>query len=164
VTAENKRHRSKFAQSLDAAQYLASPDAGRVGQGVRFAIAGSVVMVVYVTTTTVLAQVFGVSFQVALVTGYVVGLCVHFTLQRVFVWVHHEEFMLKIYQQAGRYLLVAALQYGVTAAAVAVLPSLLGLSTQLVYFGAVVVVTATNFLVFGSRVFHAGPAPADRTR
>jgi putative flippase GtrA len=136
-------------------RHLASPESGRLGQGVRFAIAGGVVTVVYVATTTVLAQVFGVAFQVALVIGYTLGLCVHFTLQRVFVWVHHEEFVLSVHQQAGRYLLLAGLQYGTTAAAVAVLPSPLGLSSQVVYLGAVVVVTAANFLIFGSRVFHA---------
>jgi putative flippase GtrA len=134
---------------------LASPASGRLGQGVRFAIAGGVVTVVYVATTTLLAQVFGVAFQVALVIGYTLGLCVHFTLQRVFVWVHHEEFVLSVHQQAGRYLLLAGLQYATTAAAVAVLPSPLGLSSQVVYLGAVVVVTAANFLIFGSRVFHA---------
>jgi hypothetical protein len=73
----------------------------------------------------------------------------------VFVWVHHEEFVLSVHQQAGRYLLLAGLQYATTAAAVAVLPSPLGLSSQVVYLGAVVVVTAANFLIFGSRVFHA---------
>lgn len=134
---------------------LASPESGRLGQGVRFAIAGGVVTVVYVATTTLLAQVFGVAFQAALFIGYALGLCVHFTLQRVFVWVHHEEFVLSVHQQAGRYLLLAGLQYATTAAAVAVLPSPLGLSSQVVYLGAVVVVTAANFLIFGSRVFHA---------
>jgi putative flippase GtrA len=145
-------------------RHLVSPEAGRVGQGVRFAIAGSVVMVVYVTTTTLLAQVFGVPFQVALVVGYVLGLVCHFTLQRVFVWVHHEEFVLSVHQQLGRYLLLAALQYGSTAAAVAILPSPLGLSAQIVYFGAVAVVTLANFLIFGSRVFHSAPPPAERAR
>jgi putative flippase GtrA len=135
-------------------RHLASPESGRLGQGVRFAIAGGVVTVVYVATTTLLAQVFGVAFQAALFIGYALGLCVHFTLQRVFVWVHHEEFVLSVHQQAGRYLLLAGLQYATTAAAVAVLPSLLGLSSQVVYLGAVVVVTAANFLIFGSRVFH----------
>jgi putative flippase GtrA len=136
-------------------RHLASPESGRLGRGVRFAIAGSVVTVVYVATTTLLAQGFGVAIQVAIAIGYVLGLCVHFTLQRIFVWVHHEEFVLSLHQQAGRYLLLAGLQYGVTAAAVAVLPSPLGLSSQVVYFGAVIVVTAANFLIFGSRVFHA---------
>jgi putative flippase GtrA len=163
VTTEDRRRRVTLEQSLGAAQHLASPESGRVGQGVRFAISGGVVTVVYLTTTTLLAEVVGAPFQVALVVGYVLGLCVHFTLQRAFVWVHHEEFMLSIQQQAGRYLLLAAAQYGITAAAVAVLPSLLDLSTLVVYFGAVAVVTAANFLIFGTRVFHAAPAGADRS-
>jgi putative flippase GtrA len=163
VTTEDRRRRVTLEQSLGAAQRLASPDSGRVGQGVRFAISGGVVTVVYLTTTTLLAEVVGAPFQVALVVGYVLGLCVHFTLQRAFVWVHHEEFMLSVQQQAGRYLLLAAAQYGITAAAVAVLPSLLDLSTLMVYFGAVAVVTAANFLIFGTRVFHAAPAGADRS-
>lgn len=139
------------------ARHLATPEAGRLGQGVRFAVAGGVVMVVYVTTTTVLAQVVGAPYQVAVAVGYSLGLCVHFTLQRVFVWVHHEEFMLSIHQQARRYLLVASLQYAVTAASTALLPGLLGVSFELVYLVTVGVVTATNFLVYGNRVFHGAP-------
>jgi putative flippase GtrA len=137
---------------------LVARDVGQFGRGIRFLITGALVMVVYVTTTTVLAQVMGVTFQVAIATGYVVGLCVHFTLQRTFVWANQEQFVLSIHQQAGRYLLWAGLQYGTTAIAVAVLPSLLDLPTQLVYFGVVAVVTAANFLVFGNKVFHAGPS------
>jgi putative flippase GtrA len=30
-------------------------------------------------------------FQVALAIGFCVGLIVHFTLQRVFVWTHYQE-------------------------------------------------------------------------
>ena len=163
MTTGDRRRRVTLERSLGAAQRLASPESGRVGQGVRFAISGGVVTVVYLTTTTLLAEVVGTPFQVALAVGYVLGLCVHFTLQRAFVWVHHEEFLLSVQQQAGRYLLLAAAQYGITAAAVAVLPSLLDLSTLVVYFGAVAVVTAANFLIFGTRVFHAAPAGADRS-
>jgi putative flippase GtrA len=145
------------------ARALTARDVGLAGRGLRFAIAGAAVAVVYVATTTVLAQVAGVPFQVAIATGYLVGLCVHFTLQRTFVWAHREQFVLSLHQQAGRYLFWSGLQYGVTAAAVAVLPSLLDLSDQVVYFGVVIVVTAANFLFFGNRVFHAaegGSTPA----
>jgi putative flippase GtrA len=158
VNGEGDRRRQGRTVPPRLTGQLTSPDSGLFGRGVRFAIAGAVVMVVYVTTTTVLAQVFGVPFQIAIATGYLVGLCVHFTLQRMFVWVHHEEFVLSIYQQASRYLLWAGLQYGTTAVLVAVLPSLLHLPTQLVYFGVVALVTAANFLVFQNKVFHAGPS------
>lgn len=154
--------RTALSSALSTARHLATPESGRLGQGVRFVLAGGVVMVVYLTTTTVLAQVVGVAFEVAIVVGYSLGLCVHFTLQRVFVWVHHEEFMLSIRQQARRYLLVAGVQYGVTAASTAVLPRALGVSSELVYLVTVAVVTAINFVVYGNRVFHGRPAePAD---
>jgi putative flippase GtrA len=156
------RRRPVLERALTVAPYLASPDSGRVGQGIRFVITGGVVAVVYMTTTLVLSAVVGVPFQVALVTGYVLGLCVHFTLQRVFVWVHHEEFVLPLHQQGLRYLLVAGVQYGVTAAATAMLPSALDLSEEAVYVVVVAVVTAANFLVFGSRVFHARPPETGR--
>jgi putative flippase GtrA len=151
-------------RALAAARHLSSPEGGRLGQGIRFAIAGAVVALVYLTTTTLLAQVFGVAFQVALAVGFVLGLCVHFSLQRVFVWIHHEEFALAIHEQAGRYLLVAGVQYGVTAASIAVLPSALNVSSEAVYLVTVAIVSVANFLVFGSRVFHGAPRGPDGVR
>lgn len=125
---------------------------------VRFGLAGGTVALVYLTTTLVLADVFGVPFQAALVTGFAVGLIVHFTLQRVFVWSHHEEFALPLHRQARRYLAVAAVQYGVTAASTALLPEALGVSTEIVYLTTLAVVVGVNFLVFRHGIFHAKPA------
>ncbi len=136
---------------------LRSPESGVVGQGVRFALSGGTVALVYLATTTLLAEVVGLPFQVALAIGFCVGLVVHFTLQRVFVWTHHEEFALPLAHQVGRYLVVAAVQYGVTAASTALLPSALGVPTETVYLVTVVVVLSTNFLVFRSGIFHARP-------
>ena len=137
---------------------LRTPDSGLLGQGVRFALAGSVVTVVYVGTTTLLAEVAGLRFEVALALGFGVALIVHFTLQRLFVWTHHEEFALPWHRQAGRYLVLAGAQYGVTAASNALLPEALGVSTELVYLATVVVVLSVNFLVFRHSIFHAKPA------
>jgi putative flippase GtrA len=128
---------------------------------VRFALAGGTVALVYLTTTLVLAEVVGMPFQVALVIGFCVGLIVHFTLQRVFVWTHYEEFALPLHHQAGRYLIVAGAQYGVTAASTALLPTALGVSTEIVYLVTVAVVLSVNFLVFRYRIFHAKPAATD---
>ena len=72
----------------------------------------------------------------------------------MFVWTHHEEFALPVHHQAARYLLVAAAQYGITALSTAVLPSLLGLSTEVVYLLTVALITFTNFLVFRHGIFH----------
>jgi putative flippase GtrA len=131
-----------------------TPEAGLLGQGVRFAVSGGTVTLVYLATTSVLAEVVGMPFQAALAIGFCVGLVVHFNLQRLFVWTHHEEFALPLSHQIGRYLAVAAVQYGVTAASTALLPSALGVSTEIIYLGTVAVVIGTNFLVFRNRIFH----------
>lgn len=124
----------------------------------RFALAGGTVALIYLGTTTVLADVVGMPFQAALAIGFCVGLMVHFTLQRLFVWTHHEEFALPLRHQVGRYLAVAAVQYGVTAASTSLLPSALGLPTEIVYLATVAVVLSTNFLVFRHGIFHSKPA------
>jgi len=140
------------------ARALRAPDPGILGQGIRFALAGGTVALVYLTTTTVLAEVFGVPFQAALAIGFSVGLLVHFTLQRLFVWTHHEEFALPLRHQVGRYLMVSAAQYGVTAASVALLPAALGVSAEAVYLATVAVLVSANFLVFRYGIFHARAA------
>jgi len=144
---------------------LRTPDSGLLGQGVRFALSGGTVALVYLGTTTVLAEVAGMPFQAALAIGFSLGLVVHFTLQRLFVWTHHEEFALPLSHQIGRYLLAAAVQYGVTAASTGLLPSALGVPAEIVYLATVAVVLSSNFLVFRHGIFHArtetnGPAPA----
>jgi putative flippase GtrA len=140
---------------IGAARHLLSPNSGILGQGMRFGLAGGTVALVYLATTTVLAEVVGMPFQLALGIGFCVGLVVHFTLQRVFVWTHHEEFALSFHQQLGRYLVIAAVQYGITAASTSLLPPVLGLPTEVVYLATVAVVVSTNFIVFRHGVFHA---------
>lgn len=146
---------SSFAGRLG---HLRSPDSGVLGQGVRYAIAGGTVALVYLTVTTVLADGFGVPFQVALAIGFVSGLLVHFTLQRFFVWVHHTEFALGLGAQVGRYLLVAGVQYAITALVTSVVPGALGVPVTPVYFATALTLAGINFLIFRSGVFHAeGP-------
>jgi putative flippase GtrA len=132
-----------------------------LGQGVRFALSGGTVALVYLATTTILAEVVGLPFQAALAIGFVAAIALHFTLQRVFVWTHHEEFALPFAHQVGRYLAVAGLQYAVTAASTALLPSALGVSTELVYLVTVAFVLSVNFLVFRHGIFHAKPVATD---
>lgn len=135
---------------------IRSPDLGIVGQVLRFVLVGGSVTVVYVVTTTLLSSVAGFPFQVALLLGACVALLMHFTLQRLFVWVHREEFALPLRHQVLRYLMITGLQYGVTVASTSLLPSRLRVSTEAVYLGTVVVLALTNFLLFRSRVFHPG--------
>jgi putative flippase GtrA len=112
------------------------------------------VTLVYLGTTTVLASVVGMPFQIALIIGACVGLSVHFTLQRFFVWAHHEEYALPLNHQAARYLAVAGAQYGLTAASTLILPAALGLPVELVYLATVAILVSGNFLIFRNTVFH----------
>lgn len=148
--------RSAWRRLATFLRHIRSPHWGILGQGVRFAITGVVVALVYFATTTVLHLVAGLRFQVALVIGFVTGMLVHFTLQRVFVWRHHDEFALAVHHQLARYLLVSAAQYGVTAASTSLLPGALGLPLEVIYPATVLTVSGVNFLVFRGRVFHAG--------
>jgi putative flippase GtrA len=137
---------------------LRTPGPSIVHQGLRFGLAGGIVALVYLTVTTVLAEAAGLPFEKALAIGFAVALVVHFTLQRLFVWTHHEEFALPLHRQVGRYLTVAGAQYGVTAASTALLPSALGVSAEAVYLVTVALVVCVNFLVFRHGIFHAKPA------
>jgi putative flippase GtrA len=132
-----------------------SPAWGLAGQGFRFALSGSLVAILYVSVTTLLHAVFAVPFQLALATGFGVGVALHFTLQRVFVWRHYERFALAMHQQAARYMLVCCSQYGITALSTSQLPALLGLPVEVVYLMTMICVTGVNFVVFRGRVFHA---------
>jgi len=128
---------------------------GVLAQGARYALTGGTVTVVYLGSTTLLADVVGLSFQIALVVGFSIGLSVHFTLQRLFVWAHHEEYALPLHRQAARYLLFAGAQYVLTAISTAILPAALGLPVEIVYLGTVAVLVSLNFLVFRNAIFHA---------
>jgi putative flippase GtrA len=127
---------------------------GLLEQGARYLLVGGAAAVCYLGTTTVLADVVGFPFQVALVVGFCLGLLVHFTLQRLFVWAHHDEYALPLRHQAVRYLVFAGAQYALTAISTSVLPRALGLPVDLVYFGTVVILISTNFVVYRNVVFH----------
>jgi putative flippase GtrA len=125
-----------------------------VGQGARFVLSGAFVALVYTATTSILAHVVGLHFQVALVIGYTVGLATHFALQRLFVWTHEDGFELGIHHQLPRYLLLALAQYGLTAAITATVPNALGVPTEAVYLVTVALLGAANFVILRTRVFH----------
>jgi putative flippase GtrA len=133
---------------------LLAPESGLVGQGTRYAVAGAFVALVYLLTTTLLAEVAHIPFRWALVLGFSLQLGVHFTLQRRFVWVHEGQFALPITHQARRYLTVQGAQLGLTAATTSLLPGALGLSAEIVYLMTMGLMTISNFLLFRKVVFH----------
>ena len=102
-------------------------------QGFRFALTGGFVALVYVGTTTLLAEVIGLDFEASLAIGFIVAITTHFTLQRLFVWKHSSAFALPLHHQLVRYLAMAGIQYGITAAVTATVPRGLGVDPELVY-------------------------------
>lgn len=147
------------AQAL--ARHLRSPRSGLLGQVVRFGLTGGLVTVLYLTVTTVLSQVVGLPFEAALAIGFLSAIFLHFTLQRLFVWIHEDGFALPFRHQVGRYLLMAGAQYGCTAASTATLPGALGLSTEIIYLATMAVVTTTGFLVMRFIIFHGSTSVAE---
>lgn len=123
-------------------------------QGFRFVLSGGIVALVYVGSTILLADVIGLPFEAALAIGFAVAIATHFSLQRLFVWRHPAAFALPLHHQLVRYLAIAGAQYGLTAAITATLPHALHVSPEVVYLPTVAVISATNFLVFRSRIFH----------
>ena len=153
-------HRSQKARGR-LSRALARSEDRLFGRGARFALSGCIVTGVYLATTTLLASVIGLPFQIALAIGFCSGLVVHFTLQRVFVWVHSDGFALPFRHQIGRYLLAAGSQYGLTVLSTSLLPPLLGISTEIVYLVTVALATSLSFLVFRRLIFHAKPVTSD---
>jgi putative flippase GtrA len=126
-----------------------------LAQGVRFAITGVIVSIVYIAVTTVLAEAVGLRFQIALGIGWSAAIAVHFTLQRLFVWVHEDGFALPFRRQVGRYLALAVSQLLITTASTTLLPAPLGVPTEVVYLATAALLTSFNFVVFRGGVFHA---------
>jgi putative flippase GtrA len=142
------------AQAL--ARHLRSHESGLLGQLVRFGLTGGLVTLVYLSVTTVLSQVAKMPFEAALAIGFATAILMHFSLQRLFVWMHEDGFALPLRHQVGRYLLMASAQYGGTAASTAILPGVLGVDTELVYLATMAVASTTGFLVMRFAIFHGG--------
>jgi putative flippase GtrA len=140
---------------------LRSPRSGLLGQLVRFGLAGGFVTLVYIAVTTLLSQVVGLPFELALGIGFVSALLMHFTFQRLFVWVHEDGFALSFRKQVARYLTMAGTQYACTVAATAILPGVLGVSTEVVYLLTMAVVTGAGFLIMRFIIFHAETPPSE---
>jgi putative flippase GtrA len=139
---------------------LLTPEAGLLGQGVRFIVGGCTSAAVYLLSTTVLALVVGLPFEMALAIGFCLLIAVNFTLHRMFVWVHHEGFALPFHRQLGRYISFAGAQYGLTAVSIAALPRVLGLSAELVYLATALALAVVSFATFRNGVFHAKDSAA----
>jgi putative flippase GtrA len=124
-------------------------------QLIRYLGAGGLVASVYLGLTLILSGPAGFPIQAAIPVSYATALCLHFSLQRWFVFRNAEEFALAMHHQVGRYLLIALFQYACTAIATALLPDALGVSSQVVYVVTAVLLAGVTFLLLRTRVFHA---------
>lgn len=123
-------------------------------QTARFVIAGSTVAATYLGLTLLLSGPGGVAIQIAIPIAYVTSVCLHFALQRWFVFAR-EAFALPMRQQVLRYIPMGGAQYAFTATMTAVLPGVLDLPEQAVYVAAALVASAATFLFLRGSVFHA---------
>lgn len=141
--------------------WIRRPELGLLGQGIRYAIAGATVAFVSIVGTLVLAEGAGLAYEAAFAIAYAAAVVTHFTLQRYFVWSHHEEYALPLHLQLVRYLPIAAVNYGAVAIAIAVLPHALHVRTGEAYIGATLSMTVISFLLFRTTVFHAEDSPEE---
>jgi len=122
-------------------------------QAPRFVAVGASVAIIYAGLTALLAGPFGLPVQAAVAVGYGVGVVANFTLHRSVTFASEDGYDLHIAGQIIRFLALALLQYGVTAAAIAWLPGLLGLP-EIVVWGCVVVTFAlANFVALRLTAF-----------
>jgi putative flippase GtrA len=128
------------------------------GVGLRYAMTGAVVGLVYIGTPVVLNSGAGVAIELAIPIAYVLAVSLHFNLQRHFVF-RHVEFALSRRQQVGRYLLIGAVQYPTTAIATAVLPHVLGLSQRATYVVVTLTMSLVFFLLLRAHIFHPTTEP-----
>jgi putative flippase GtrA len=124
------------------------------GPLIRYGIAGGCVALVYLGVPLLLHDVVGIPIEVAIPIAYVLALMLHFNLQRHFVFRHIDEFALSTRQQIGRYAMIAAVQYPMTALATAFLPGLLHISSDAAFLIISLSISLTAFLMLRGHVFH----------
>jgi putative flippase GtrA len=83
--------------------------------------------------TLLLSRPAGLPIQLAILVAYVLAVALHFLLQRAFVVRAQSTFVLSTREQLARYRLIGVVQYVVSASTTTLLPSILGVSEQIVY-------------------------------
>jgi putative flippase GtrA len=119
----------------------------------RFLISGAIVQGVYTASMAALLLLAGQPRQTALAISYALALVVHFTLNRQFVFDRAEGYTLHLSAHGARYLVLAAVIYGVTALGLATLPSLLGVAPFVAWLLVSGAIGVSNFVVLGKVVF-----------
>jgi putative flippase GtrA len=148
-------------QITAALVWIRRPEHGLLGQGIRYGIAGATVALVSLGGTIGLAEGVGLPYEAAFGIAFTTAVITHFSLQRYFVWSHHEDFALPVHLQVARYLPIALANYGLVAIALAVLPRALDVSSLPVFLTATLLTTLLCFLLFRTSVFHAQPGSGE---
>jgi putative flippase GtrA len=124
------------------------------GQALRFGIAGAIVTLVNLAIPIVLNDALGIPLEVVIPFAYVVAASLQFTLQRLFVFRHVQQFALSTRSQVMRYVLIGSVQYPTVAVGTFVLPKLLGVSSKGAFLGTSIVFSVCLFLFMRKSVFH----------
>jgi putative flippase GtrA len=133
-------------------------DHPRWGPPLRYAIAGGMVAAVYPGTPLALTALVGTPIEVAIPIAYLAAVCLHFSLQRHFVFRHVPSFELSKRYQIARYVVIGAVQYPTAAISTAVLPGALGVPPRVIYVCSVITISAVCFVLLRTHVFHAAEA------
>jgi putative flippase GtrA len=132
---------------------LRHPLANQLG---RYAIVGLVVATLYISLTLLFSGPVGLPIQVAIPVSYMLAACVHFTLQRHFVFAgHRDTYRLEVRDQARRYVVVNLGQYAITAFGTWALDAAFDLQEQVSYVVSALSVTAFAFVLLRTRIFHS---------
>jgi putative flippase GtrA len=123
----------------------------------RYGISGAAVTLVYLGLPVVVNAALGVPIQICIPVAYVLAVSLQFILQRHFVFRHVSSFALSARQQITWYVIVGAIQYPLSALAVAVLPGLLDIPERVAYLVATATISLFSFLFLRKRVFHPHP-------
>jgi putative flippase GtrA len=125
----------------------------------RFLMAGGLVACVNLGTGAILLAL-GFPVQAAVGIAYGAAICVHFTLQRTFVFAGEGAFALTLNQQLRRYAAMAAVQYPTTAGLAALFVAA-GLPDLAAVVATALLVTPLTYFILRTRMFHlaAGDEP-----
>ena len=121
----------------------------------RYVVAGTIVGLFYMGSTVLLSSVAGFAMPVAIGVAYFFTVVLHFTLQRLYVFRHVESFALQARHQAGRYVVLGAVQYAINTAATELLPKPLGLSPEVVFVLTTGTLSVLSYLLLRLAVFHS---------
>ena len=126
----------------------------------KFAVTGGTVAAVQFGLVIVLVLI-GVPIQLALALTMVVVLCLHFTLNRQWVFASQAGYAFHLSGQGVRYLVAAGVSYGGVALGTAVLPDLLGVPELAGFMLASAVMTVVNFAALHLWIFRTTNPPRD---